>query len=140
MFNKPKYIITEDGKLIIFGGGIQHSFFRNFNPVSAGFCHIYNNSFAAYGESVSLQIKSSPNDSEIITKKLKDKVVNFLLNENDVPIIFIDEDFNASDLCNNPIVQGKVSFGQTTEIICDVEFNRYDLNDIVGIDQDYYYF
>lgn len=140
MFNKPKYVITEEGKLIIFGGGMQHSVYQKFYPVSAGFCHIYRNKFTAFGESVSLQIKSSPNDTEILTRKLEGKTVPFLINENDVPIIFIDEDFNAFDLCKNPVVQGKVSFGQTTEIICDVEFNRYVLNDMVGIDQDYYYF
>lgn len=64
---KQKYVITEHGEIIVFPEIIQHSKFRNFNPISAGFISFGlnekgNPTCSCYGESYSLKLKSNPQD------------------------------------------------------------------------------
>jgi hypothetical protein len=71
-----KYIRTKEDEIIVFSEHQQHSEFRDFNPVSAGFI-----SFGAkdkhepvcrcYGESVSLKLKSDEDkDTQLATKQI----------------------------------------------------------------------
>ncbi len=65
---KAKYIKTESGQIIIFPLLIEHSSFKNWTPVSAGFIAfgVDKNGTAncsCFGESVSLQLKSEEGDS-----------------------------------------------------------------------------
>jgi hypothetical protein len=57
---KLKYIKTDLNEIIIFPMSIEHSSFKNFSPVSAGFCVIRNNydKVDCYGESHSLELQS----------------------------------------------------------------------------------
>ena len=72
---KLKYVIV-DGSPIIFTEDISHDTFRHLNPTSAGFVSIAfidgKVSADCFGESWSLNIKSHPDDSAIVTKKLTD--------------------------------------------------------------------
>ena len=69
--NNTKYIRTEGGDIIIFSEVIKHSQFINWNPVSAGFIMFYtdketgNPNCKCYGESVSLGLKSNPEEDTI---------------------------------------------------------------------------
>lgn len=66
---KQKYIRTKDDKIIVFPELLQHSEFKKFEPVSAGFISIKvkvhgGNGYAqtdcmCYGESVSLKLKAN---------------------------------------------------------------------------------
>ena len=65
--NTVKYIRTKDNEIIIFGEIMLHSRFRNFNPVSAGFIsfgldELGNPTCSCYGESISLGLKSNPEE------------------------------------------------------------------------------
>lgn len=66
-----KYIRTKDGEIIVFSSLQQHSDFKVYEPVSAGFVSIGVNkdrqpTIKCYGESVSLRMKSNPEeDSEL---------------------------------------------------------------------------
>lgn len=54
-----KYVKTHRGEVIMFPCTIQHSTFRDMDPVSAGFCRIMKtNKVICYGESVSLRLPS----------------------------------------------------------------------------------
>jgi hypothetical protein len=60
-----KYIRTKDNKIIVFSGLNNHSDFKNFNPVSAGFINFNidkNNEVKCecYGRSISLNLESEP--------------------------------------------------------------------------------
>lgn len=63
-----KYVKTKDGDIIVFSETIQHSNFKNWNPVSAGFIMFYidketgNPNCKCYGESISLGLKSNPEE------------------------------------------------------------------------------
>jgi hypothetical protein len=65
-----KYIKTKDKKIIVFSGLNNHSDFRVFNPVSAGFIDFYNDGGEAkvscYGESISLAMKSDPEEDTML--------------------------------------------------------------------------
>ena len=76
---KQKYIITEDNNIIVFSELFQHSRFSGFNPISAGFLSInttkdkngyHNPSISCYGKSVSLNLESRPQDTEIAEKQI----------------------------------------------------------------------
>ena len=72
--NRVKYIRTKDNEIIIFGEIMQHSDFRNFNPVSAGFISFGinkegNPTCSCYGESISLNMKSNPEDDTMYAKR-----------------------------------------------------------------------
>ena len=65
-----KYIKTKDKKIIVFSGLNNHSDFRVFNPVSAGFINFYNEAgetkVSCYGESISLEMKSDPEEDTML--------------------------------------------------------------------------
>lgn len=73
-----KYIKTKDSKIIVFSHLQQHSEFRIFEPVSAGFISLtYGENTQSgvkckcYGESVSLNLKSDEKvDSELARKQI----------------------------------------------------------------------
>jgi hypothetical protein len=72
--NRVKYIRTKDNEIIIFGEIMNHSDFRNFNPVSAGFISFGinkegNPTCSCYGESFTLNMKSNPEEDTIIAKR-----------------------------------------------------------------------
>jgi len=69
-----KYIITESGNIVVFGPVFNHSDFKDFNPISAGFITFGvnkegNPSCSCYGESISLKLKSNPDEDTTIAKR-----------------------------------------------------------------------
>lgn len=67
-----KYVrLSQYNEIIIFPEVIQHSRFKNMNPISAGFCHINTDTqeIKCYGESIGLNLKSKKEDSDIATKQ-----------------------------------------------------------------------
>ena len=75
MWLKTKYVITSDNEIIVFPELLQHSEFKKFNPISAGFISFSvnkqgNASCTCYGESISLGIKSREEDTQIAKKQL----------------------------------------------------------------------
>lgn len=72
---KVKYIRTKDNKIIAFGELFQHSDFKHFNPISAGFISIGigndgNPDCSCYGESISLGLKSLEDDTQLVKKQI----------------------------------------------------------------------
>lgn len=70
-----KYIRTRHNEIIIFGAIMQHIRFRHFDPISAGFIRIGvkhgNPDCTCYGESISLNLKSIPDqDTELARRQL----------------------------------------------------------------------
>ncbi len=62
-----KYIKTKDGQIIVFSEIFQHSNFSIFHPITAGFVSInatekHEPTIACYGESISLGLKSDPEE------------------------------------------------------------------------------
>jgi hypothetical protein len=78
MSKQMKYVITHDGTSVIFSEANKHSDFSHFKPVSAGFCviHYSDNGYGfkvdAYGESISLDLKSRKEDAGIIQRMLNE--------------------------------------------------------------------
>jgi len=71
--NRIKYIRTQDDEIIIFGEIMNHSDFKHWNPKSAGFVSMGidqngNLSLSCYGESVSLNLKSNPDEDTKLAK------------------------------------------------------------------------
>jgi hypothetical protein len=71
--NRVKYIRTKNDEIIIFGEIMQHSDFRNFNPVSAGFILFGINEHGnptcnCYGHSVSLNLDSNSEEDTRLAK------------------------------------------------------------------------
>jgi hypothetical protein len=67
---KTKYIKTKNKEIIMFGEIIQHSSFRNREPISAGFVSFGkdksgNPTCTCYGESISLGLKSDEEDTKL---------------------------------------------------------------------------
>jgi hypothetical protein len=72
--NKVKYIRTNHNEIIIFGEIMNHSDFSRFNPISAGFISFDlgkegNLTCSCYGESISLNMKSNPEEDTLIAKR-----------------------------------------------------------------------
>jgi hypothetical protein len=68
---KQKYVrLRLFNEIIIFPTSIEHSDFKKFEPISAGFCYIGDNKVNCFGESYSLKLKSDPEDSKIATKQI----------------------------------------------------------------------
>lgn len=63
-----KYVRTKLGEFIFFPETIKHSDFKEYNLISAGFALFLNNKIMCHGSSVSLEISSKPEDSELATK------------------------------------------------------------------------
>jgi len=74
MWLKTKYVVTKEGTIIVFPELLQHSEFRGFEPISAGFISFGvnkegNPTCSCYGESISLGLKSNPEEDTIIAKR-----------------------------------------------------------------------
>jgi hypothetical protein len=74
MWLKTKYIITKDKEIIVFPELLQHSEFKHFQPISAGFISFGvnkqgNPSCSCYGKSISLGLKSNPEEDTVIAKR-----------------------------------------------------------------------
>lgn len=74
MWLKTKYVITSDNEIIVFPELLQHSEFRRFEPVSAGFISFGvnkqgNPTCSCYGKSVSLGLSSRPEEDTKIAKR-----------------------------------------------------------------------
>lgn len=74
MYLKQKYVITSNKEIIVFPELLQHSDFKKFNPISAGFISFGinkegNPSCYCYGESISLGLKSDPEEDTKLAKK-----------------------------------------------------------------------
>jgi hypothetical protein len=72
---KVKYIRTSENRIIVFSELQQHSEFKKFNPISAGFISIgigddRNPDCLCYGESVSLGLKSLEEDSSLAKRQI----------------------------------------------------------------------
>lgn len=68
---KQKYVrLKEYNEIIIFPQILNHSEFRNFNPISAGFCHIHKDKVVCFGNSVSLRLDSMDDDTKLATKQI----------------------------------------------------------------------
>lgn len=66
-----KYIKTEDKKIIIFSGLNNHSDFKRFNPISAGFIQFFIDEnkevkCECYGNSISLNMDSNPDEDTML--------------------------------------------------------------------------
>lgn len=72
MDTKQKYVrLKKYDEIIIFPEIIEHSQFRNFEPISAGFCYIEQDKVSCFGESYSLKLKSNPEeDTKLATKQI----------------------------------------------------------------------
>ncbi len=74
MILKTKYVRTKENRIIVFSELNQHSEFKSFEPVSAGFISIGvgsdgNPDCTCYGESVSLNLKSNEEEDTILAKR-----------------------------------------------------------------------
>jgi hypothetical protein len=71
MDGRQKYVRLKDyNEIIIFPEIIEHSTFRNLEPVSAGFCYINKDHIACFGKSISLRLDSKEDDSFWATKQV----------------------------------------------------------------------
>lgn len=70
---KQKYVISKNREIIVFSELLQHSEFRKFNPISAGFISFGvkdgNPTCSCYGESISLGLKSNPEEDTKLAKQ-----------------------------------------------------------------------
>ena len=71
--NRVKYIITKNEQIIIFDELFNHSDFRSFDPIRAGFISFGvnkegNPSCSCYGDSFSLNMKSDPEKDTMLAK------------------------------------------------------------------------
>jgi len=74
MILKTKYVRTKENRIIVFSELNQHSEFKNFEPISAGFISIGvgedgNPDCSCYGESVSLNLKSDEAEDTLLAKR-----------------------------------------------------------------------
>jgi hypothetical protein len=70
MIRKHKYVrLKKYDEIIIFPVIIDHSDFKNFGVISAGFCYVEKDQVLCFGESVSLKLKSKEEDTDIATKQ-----------------------------------------------------------------------
>jgi hypothetical protein len=72
---KTKYIKTKEGEIVVFPEMLQHSEFRDFNPISAGFIAFGvkdgNPSVSCYGKSISLGLSSNEEvDSRLAERQI----------------------------------------------------------------------
>jgi hypothetical protein len=73
---RVKYVCTKDNQIIVFSELFTHDEFKNFDPISAGFISIgaegrHEPKCSCHGESVSLKLKSRPEeDTELARKQI----------------------------------------------------------------------
>lgn len=73
MSEKQKYVrLKEFNEVIIFPCVLEHSAFKHWYPVSAGFCYINTEkgTVECFDRSVSLNLESDPQDSFYATKQM----------------------------------------------------------------------
>lgn len=72
MDTKQKYVrLKQYNSIIIFPTIIEHSSFKHLEPISAGFCYLdVDNVVKCFGKSVSLDLDSMEDDSELATKQI----------------------------------------------------------------------
>lgn len=71
MDTKQKYVrLKRYDEIIIFPELLEHSSFKNLEPISAGFCYVNHNRVDCFGESYSLKLKSDPEDTKLATKQI----------------------------------------------------------------------
>lgn len=71
MDTKQKYVrLKQYNQVIIFNPILDHSQFHNFEPISAGFCHVGIDEIRCFGESITLKMKSDKQDSYFATKQI----------------------------------------------------------------------
>ena len=71
MDTKQKYVrLGNNDEIIIFPKIMQHTDFKNLNPVSAGFCYIQENKVVCFGKSISLGLDSKKDDTLKATKQI----------------------------------------------------------------------
>lgn len=71
MSNELKYVrLKQFDSFIFFPTIVEHSKFRHLDIESAGFCLIYEDSVKCYRKSISLDIHSKEDDSELATRQL----------------------------------------------------------------------
>lgn len=79
MYYRSKYVVLSIGGIelpVIFSDLMTHADVarplcaQRGEVVSAGFCHINDGTYTCYGESVSLKLKSRPEDSAILNRYL----------------------------------------------------------------------
>ena len=68
--NKQKYVRLDNDEFIFFPVTIEHSRFRGYRIISAGFCIFGENEVSCFGESYSLKLKSDSEDSKLATKQI----------------------------------------------------------------------
>jgi hypothetical protein len=67
---RQKYVrLKEYDSFIFFSEIVEHSRFKNFNPVSAGFCYISGKQVTCFGESFSLKLKSMGEEDTMLATK-----------------------------------------------------------------------
>lgn len=71
---RVKYIITKNNVIIVFSELMNHSDFKRFDPISAGFISFGinkqgNPTCGCWGESISLNMKSRPEEDTVIAKR-----------------------------------------------------------------------
>lgn len=68
---KQKYIrLSPYNQIIIFPEVIEHKTFSYMNPVSAGFCYVEDGKVNCFGNSVSLNLSSNPDDTFYATRQI----------------------------------------------------------------------
>lgn len=72
MYNtRQKYVrLKEFDSFIFFPEVVEHSRFKNLEPVSAGFCYISGKQVTCFGGSISLDVNSLLEDSKLATKQI----------------------------------------------------------------------
>ena len=66
-----KYVRLESyNEIIIFPKVIEHSTFKYLKPISAGFCYVEKRKVVCFGESISLDLTSKTDDSDIATRQV----------------------------------------------------------------------
>jgi len=74
--NRVKYMRTKEDRIIVFSELFDHSDFKSFDPISAGFISFgatgkYEPNCACYGESITLRLKANPDiDTELAKRQI----------------------------------------------------------------------
>jgi len=76
---KVKYIKTDQDEIVVFRHTIEHSEFKRWNPVSAGFIAFgadgkHEPTVKCYGESISLKLKS---DEDVDSELARDQILGY---------------------------------------------------------------
>ena len=84
---KQKYVRLEEyDEFIIFPEILQHSDFKAWRPISAGFCYVGKDKVTCFGRSISLDLDSMEDDSIMATMQIHgyDAMINLIPSPNKV--------------------------------------------------------